>query len=167
MKQFFRTTYKWNAVYYHFQKWSKDGSWEKAWQALLQKHNGLLNMSSIQLDGSHTAAKCGAKSNSYNQENDIGIMANKNIIVLCKKNNLKTVKNVLYQIRCNIFHGEKNPSVRNGDQIVKSALPLLNHIVEFLLAKHKIKKNATYLRYLASFVRYLASFVSRLKRSGW
>ena len=31
MKQFFRVSYKWQAVYYHFQKWSKDGSWEIAW----------------------------------------------------------------------------------------------------------------------------------------
>jgi transposase len=29
MKQFFRTSYEWNSVYYHFQKWSKDGSWDQ------------------------------------------------------------------------------------------------------------------------------------------
>jgi hypothetical protein len=83
-----------------------------------------------------------AKSNSYNQTNDIGIMANKNIIVLCEENNLKTVKNVLYQIRCNIFHGEKIPGDINDDSIVKSALPLLKHIVDFLLETHEINKNA-------------------------
>ena len=38
MKQFFRTQYKWQSVYYDFQKWCKDGSWEMMWQAVLKKH---------------------------------------------------------------------------------------------------------------------------------
>ncbi|MDL2309326.1 transposase [Bacteroidales bacterium OttesenSCG-928-B11] len=28
LKQFFRVPHKWQAVYYHFWKWSYDGSWE-------------------------------------------------------------------------------------------------------------------------------------------
>jgi len=83
-----------------------------------------------------------AKSNNYDQSKDIESMAQKNIIVLCEENNLKTVKNVLYQIRCNIFHGEKTPGDVNDDRIVKSALPLLKHIAEFLIEKHEINKNA-------------------------
>lgn len=83
-----------------------------------------------------------AKSNRYNQKTDIEIMANKNIIVLCEDNNLKTIKNVLYQIRCNVFHGEKIPGDINDDKIVKSALPLLKHLVEYLLEKNGINKNA-------------------------
>ena len=63
-------------------------------------------------------------------------MARKNIIVLCENNDLKTIKNVLYQIRCNIFHGEKTPGYINDDRIVKSALPLLRYIVEDLIHKH-------------------------------
>jgi hypothetical protein len=27
MKEFIRGRYSWQSVYYHFQKWSKDGSW--------------------------------------------------------------------------------------------------------------------------------------------
>ena len=38
MKEFFRVSYQWQSVYYHFQKWSKDGSWEFMWQQLLDKH---------------------------------------------------------------------------------------------------------------------------------
>lgn len=83
-----------------------------------------------------------AKSNYYDQSKDTENMAQKNIIVLCEENNLKTVKNVLYQIRCNIFHGEKIPGDVNDDRIVKSALPLLKHIAEFLIEKHEINKNA-------------------------
>jgi len=29
MKQLFREKYSWQSVYYHFQKWSKNGSWER------------------------------------------------------------------------------------------------------------------------------------------
>jgi len=81
-----------------------------------------------------------AKSSSYDQKIDIDILASKNIIILCEENNLKTIKNVLYQIRCNIFHGEKIPGDINDDTIVKSSLPLLKHIVVYLLEKHEIKK---------------------------
>ena len=54
MKQFFRIKYKWQSVYYHYQKWSKDGSLEKLWEIVLSNHKHLLDMSSIQLDGTHT-----------------------------------------------------------------------------------------------------------------
>ena len=83
-----------------------------------------------------------AKSNSYNSEKDIKEMAKKNIIILCEDNNLKTIKNVLYQVRCNIFHGEKIPGDFNDDSIVKNAFPLLNHIVQNLIETHQINKNA-------------------------
>jgi hypothetical protein len=79
-----------------------------------------------------------AKSNSYKTENDIIELANKNIIILCEDNNLKTIKNVLYQVRCNIFHGEKTPGDINDDRIVKNALPLLAYIVQNLIEIHNI-----------------------------
>lgn len=65
MKQFFRTSYKWQSVYYHFQRWSKDGSWENVWNKLLQKHKTILDLSSIQLDGSHTPSKRGGEAVAY------------------------------------------------------------------------------------------------------
>jgi transposase len=65
MKQFFRTAYKWNSVYYHFQKWSKDGSWDKVWRVVLEKHKHFLDLSSIQLDGTHTPAKRGGDAVGY------------------------------------------------------------------------------------------------------
>jgi transposase len=65
MKQFFRGKYCWESVYYHFQKWSKDGSWEKVWEIVLEKHKGLLDMSSIQLDGTHTPSKRGGQAVGY------------------------------------------------------------------------------------------------------
>ena len=65
MKQFFRVKYRWQSVYYHFQKWCKDGSWERIWQYLLDKYKGLLDMSSIQLDGTHTPTKRGGQAVGY------------------------------------------------------------------------------------------------------
>ncbi|WP_372950335.1 transposase [Mariniphaga sp.] len=39
MKQFFRIKYPWQIIYYHFQKSSKDGSWERVWHHILKKYN--------------------------------------------------------------------------------------------------------------------------------
>jgi hypothetical protein len=83
-----------------------------------------------------------AKSAKYDENGNIADMSKRNIIVLCEQNQLKTIKNVLYQIRCNIFHGEKNPGIVNDDKIVKSALPLLRYIINYLITTHEIgKKN--------------------------
>ncbi len=49
----------WHGVYYYFNKWSNDGSWKAAWIALLKAHRSSLDLSSVQLDGSHTPAKNG------------------------------------------------------------------------------------------------------------
>jgi len=65
MKQFFRTSYRWQSVYYHFQKWSKDGSWERVWATILKRHKHQLDMSSIQLDGTHTPTKRGGEEVAY------------------------------------------------------------------------------------------------------
>lgn len=69
---------------------------------------------------------------------DIDRLASKNIIILCEQNDLKTVIKVLYQIRNNIFHGEKIPGETNDDRIVKSALPLLKYLIRELIKIHKI-----------------------------
>ena len=55
----------WNTVYYHFRKWSKDGSWKKMWTELLKLNKPNLDMSSIQFDGSHTPAKRGGEAVGY------------------------------------------------------------------------------------------------------
>ncbi len=65
MKQFFREKYTWQSVYYHFQKWSKDNSWEKMWYIILEKHRNILDISSIQLDGTHTPTKRGGQAVAY------------------------------------------------------------------------------------------------------
>ena len=79
-----------------------------------------------------------AKVEMYNPNADVTEMARKNIIILCEENNLNTIKSVLYQIRCNIFHGEKTPGEINDDKIVVSALPLLMYILEYLVKKYEV-----------------------------
>ena len=44
----------WQNVYYYFNKWSKDGSFQRVWLNLLSKKKIRLDMSCVQLDGSHT-----------------------------------------------------------------------------------------------------------------
>jgi transposase len=66
IKQFFdaeRLT--WQGVYYHFNRWSKLGCWKKVWVHLLAQHHAYLDMSSVQLDGSHTPAKNGGQAVGY------------------------------------------------------------------------------------------------------
>lgn len=66
LREFFgRFVISWNTVYYYFQKWSKDGSWYHLWTAFLKINKSTLDMSSVQLDGSHTAAKRGGEAVGY------------------------------------------------------------------------------------------------------
>ena len=58
LKQFFEPdAITWNGVYYYFNKWFKDGSFQNAWIAILGANKTHLDLSSLQLDGSHTPAK--------------------------------------------------------------------------------------------------------------
>lgn len=65
IKQFTDRDMSWQSVYYYFNKWSKDGSWRRIWINLLKQNHGHLDLSSVQLDGSHTPAKRGGESVSY------------------------------------------------------------------------------------------------------
>lgn len=55
----------WQGVYYHFNEWRKDGSWKKLWVNVLRLNRRLLDLSSVQLDGSHTPAKNGGAAVGY------------------------------------------------------------------------------------------------------
>jgi len=54
-----------DAVYYHFRKWSRDGSLEKVWQSSIMTIEESLNLSELNLDGSHAIAKKGGESVAY------------------------------------------------------------------------------------------------------
>jgi transposase len=53
------------AVYYHFCKWSRDGSLKKVFEVSVKTIKGLLNLSEINFDGSHTISKKGGESVKY------------------------------------------------------------------------------------------------------
>ncbi len=54
--------------YYHFRKWSKDGSLQRLFDASIVSIRGELNLSELNLDGSHSAAKKGAKASAIKAE---------------------------------------------------------------------------------------------------
>jgi len=65
----------WQNVYYYFNKWSKDGSFQRIWLNLLSKKKRKLDMSCIQLDGSHTCCRQKGASAGY--------QARKKIVFFC------------------------------------------------------------------------------------
>ena len=56
---------KYGAVFHHYNKWSKKGEWKSLWLQLLDKHRSELDMSSVDLDGSHTPAIRGGEEVGY------------------------------------------------------------------------------------------------------
>jgi transposase len=55
----------WNTVYYYFNKWSKADCWKKIWIHILTNNLKHLDLSSMELDGSHTPAKNGGDAVGY------------------------------------------------------------------------------------------------------
>jgi transposase len=55
----------WQAVYYHFRKWSQDGSLRRVWQESIAAIRHVLDLSELNLDGSHAIAKKGGESVAY------------------------------------------------------------------------------------------------------
>lgn len=54
-----------HAIYHHFRKWSRDGSLEKVWQRSILTVLSDLNLSELNLDGSHAIAKKGGEAVAY------------------------------------------------------------------------------------------------------
>ena len=66
IKQFFeQQRLTWQGVYYYFNRWSKLGCWQQVWIHLLAQHHAYLDLSSAQLDGSHSLAKNGGQAVGY------------------------------------------------------------------------------------------------------
>ncbi len=55
----------WQAVYHHYRKWCRDGSMKKVWVHSIESIRSLLELSELNLDGSHTIAKKGGESAKY------------------------------------------------------------------------------------------------------
>ena len=55
----------WQSVYHHYRKWSLCGIWRNCWAKLLSRHKANLDLSSVDIDGSHTPAIRGGKNVEY------------------------------------------------------------------------------------------------------
>jgi len=53
------------AVFWHYRKWCKNGDWQQCWISLLNKHKSCLDLSSGDIDGSHTPAIKGGEEVAY------------------------------------------------------------------------------------------------------
>jgi transposase len=60
-----RAELSWWAIYYHFRKWSRDGSLESVFKASIFTIQKDLDLSEVNLDGSHMIAKKGGESVVY------------------------------------------------------------------------------------------------------
>jgi len=70
IKQFLDVPYNWRSVYHHFNnrvagRWCKDGSWRHAWTQQVKKNHDQLDLSSAQVDGTHTPVKRGGQATGY------------------------------------------------------------------------------------------------------
>ena len=61
----FSTELTYGAVYHHFRKWAKDGSWKRAWQGLLRCNKHHLDLSIANFDGTHTPCKRAGTQTAY------------------------------------------------------------------------------------------------------
>lgn len=55
----------WNSVYHHYRKWCNLGAWRDCWIELLKEYKSKLDLSSLDLDGSHTPALRGGEQVAY------------------------------------------------------------------------------------------------------
>lgn len=65
VRQYLSNDYSWKSVFYHYNKWSKDGSWKNLWLYHLSNKKHLLDLSTAQLDGSHTPCKRGGEATGF------------------------------------------------------------------------------------------------------
>jgi transposase len=81
----------WQGVYHHFRKWAADGSLREAWTQLLKSKRRLLNLSSLQLDGSQTICKNGGEHVGYQARkaaktcNSLFLSDSKGLLLTCSQ----------------------------------------------------------------------------------
>ena len=78
-EQFEEGEISWNTIYYYFNKWSKDGSFQRVWLNILEKNKSKLDLSCAQIDGSHSKTK-GGESRGYQSRKSANTT---NAIFLC------------------------------------------------------------------------------------
>ena len=61
----YKGSVKYGAIYHHFRKWVKDGSWQRVQQQIISQYKHLLNLNVALFDGSHSLAKRGGEQVAY------------------------------------------------------------------------------------------------------
>ena len=49
----------WQSVYHHYRKWCRSGTFLDCWTGILKRYRDMFDLSSVDLDGSHTAIRGG------------------------------------------------------------------------------------------------------------
>jgi transposase len=62
---FSKVVLSYKTVFGHFRKWCKNGDWHEGWIQLLSSHKAKLDLSSADIDGSHTTALKGGEEVAY------------------------------------------------------------------------------------------------------
>lgn len=62
---FSKVCLSWQSVYHHYRKWCLCGAWKDCWSCFLKRNRSKLDLSSVDLDGSHTPAIRGGKGVDY------------------------------------------------------------------------------------------------------
>lgn len=62
---FSKVVLSYQSVYHHFRRWSKNGDWRKCWICLLKGNKSHIDLSSGDVDGSHTIAIRGGEEVAY------------------------------------------------------------------------------------------------------
>jgi transposase len=65
IERYFSGSYSYQSVFYHFNRWAKDGTWQKMWLNILRSYKHFLDLSSVQFDGSHARANRGGQAVGY------------------------------------------------------------------------------------------------------
>jgi transposase len=95
------------AIYYHFRKWSRDGSLKKVYENSIHTIKDILNLSEINIDGSHTIAKKGGQSVCYqgrkkSKTSNIISMIDKQGYVIANTNIIEGNHNDLFEFDYNL-----------------------------------------------------------------
>jgi len=103
IKEFFEEGYSYSSIYHHYRRWIADGSWAKSYIRLLDFYRGLLDLSSISLDGSQTIAKRGGQEVSYQgrkkaKTTNLLFLTDKSGIIIGFSNPISGKHNDLYEI---------------------------------------------------------------------
>lgn len=150
----------WQAVYYHWRKWSADGSLERVWQYSLQTIQSELDLSQLNLDGSHAIAKKGGESVAYQHRKraktsnilpiidangfvvaSTGIVAGNHHDAFCLKAHLqaafKAMKRLGLTIAGALFNADSAFDTRDGRKVC------FNHAVIPNIAENKRNRKTT------------------------